>query len=895
MKIIIIFFFTINSSFLFAQLSVTIERTVINNTGTGIWEGVNISRRVPTTFTYRNNSITSVNAMGYMLQAGDENAGININNLDGAIITGNKFKWNGTDATSITHALFTGYNINAIIKYNYLENTPMGIIRKSNSMTNTSGGIAYNIVNNPTKVAVVVKAMNNVNIYNNTFYSSRTPEETWRGIIEVYSNFSLEPDAPSKGTKIFNNIFYTKNKLVNISVYDTACWQGFESDYNIFYCEAGVPMFIAAGVLKTFAQWQALGYDTHSVVINPDFKNFTEFVPRARLDYGTNLGATWQAGLSAEAVWGTTDPLTTNQNGTWQVGARVHGTGREQYLEWFRESKFGMFIHWGPYSQLAGEWNGRQVSVGKEAEWIMKELTIPVNNYRELAGKMNPARFDAHEWVRLAKSAGMKYIVVTAKHHDGFAMYQSKASSYNIFDRTPFKRDPLKELSLACAEEKIKFCVYYSHREDWDHPGGYGNNWNYDNDWGDDFYDHEKFEKYLEEKAKPQLRELLTNYGPIGLVWFDRGMYTGEQGKDFVRLVNELQPSTLVNSRVGNYNQELLGDYQSMSDNGMPPGGLKEYWESAQTLNSTWGFSKFDTQWKSPETVIRRLVEIISRGGNYLLNIGPKGNGEIPDSTIEILRKVGPWVNRNAESIYETTANPFGELPWGYCTVKESKLYLFVRDWPKDGVLTVPGLNNAVTSAYLLLDKSTKLPVAQAEKQTRVSLPPKPIDSPITVLVLNIEGSPRIDPTVVLQDNTGLIELNYLTAITRGKTMTRFNRKGGFHISKWTGPEDSSDWIVHIDKPGAFQVNIDYAANKEWEGKQFEITIGSSTFNPYVIFTGDWFEYHKFPVGYIDLKIPGDYKVTIRPKISSDTYLMYLNSISLNPIKNIKKEGWSVN
>jgi alpha-L-fucosidase len=368
---------------------------------------------------------------------------------------------------------------------------------------------------------------------------------------------------------------------------------------------------------------------------------------------------------------------------------------QEEYLEWFKDAKFGMFIHWGPYSRLAGEWNGQQVR--SPAEWIMNNLKIPVDEYRELAHKLNPVKFNAQEWVRLAKATGMKYIVITAKHHDGFAMYKSKVSSYNIVDWTPFKRDPLKELSQACAEEGIKFCVYYSHREDWDHPGGYGNNWDYDNDWGDDFYDHEKFDKYLEEKAKPQLRELLTNYGPIGLVWFDRGMYTPEQGKEFVKLVHDFQPATLINSRVGNYNQDLIGDYQSMSDNGMPPGGLKEYWESAQTLNTTWGFSKFDTLWKSPETVIRKLVEIVSRGGNYLLNIGPKGNGEIPDTTVEILMKVGRWVERNAESIYGTTANPFGELAWGYCTVKGSRLYLFVRNWPQDGVLIVPGLQNAVT------------------------------------------------------------------------------------------------------------------------------------------------------------------------------------------------------
>ena len=485
------------------------------------------------------------------------------------------------------------------------------------------------------------------------------------------------------------------------------------------------------------------------------------------------------------------------------------------YINWFKEAKFGMFIHWGPYSWLAGEWNGRHVEVGKEAEWIMKDLSIPDDKYRELAHKMNPVRFDAHEWVRLAKAAGMKYIVITAKHHDGFAMYKSAVTSYNIVDWTPFKRDPLKELSEACAEEGIRFCIYYSQREDWDHPGGYGNNWDYDTDWGDDFYNHEKFTKYLEEKAKPQLRELLTNYGPVGLIWFDRGMFTQEQGKEFVSLVKELQPATLVNSRIGNYNQELVGDYQSMSDNGLPPGGLKEYFESPGTLNNTWGFSKFDSAWKSPETVIQNLLKIVSSGGNYLLNIGPKGDGEIPAATVEIFSKIGPWVERNSESIYGTTANPFGELPWGYCTVKGSKLYLFVRDWPQNGIITIPGLKNNIESAYLLLDKTKKLPVTKIGKQTSISLPPNPADNPITVLVLDIDGTPKIDSPVVLQAENGSIELNYLTAVTHGKTMTRFNRKGGFHISKWTGPEDSSEWSVHVDKSGMFQLYIDYAAMKE--------------------------------------------------------------------------------
>ena len=564
-------------------------------------------------------------------------------------------------------------------------------------------------------------------------------------------------------------------------------------------------------------------------------------------------------------------------------------------LDWFREAKFGMFIHWGPYSSLAGEYNGRRVPVGENAEWIMKKLTIPVNEYRELASKINPVKFNANDWVRMAKETGMKYIVITAKHHDGFAMYHSKVTKYNIVDWTQFGRDPMKELSEACAANGIKFCFYYSHREDWDHPGGYGNNWDFDNDWGSDLYNSEMFEKYLEEKAKPQLRELLINYGPVGLIWFDRGMYTPEQGHDFVRLVHDLQPATLINGRVGHYDQEFLGDYQSMADNGMPPGGIEEYWETPMTLNKTWGFSKFDTLWKSPETVITRLVEIVSRGGNFLLNIGPEGNGEIPDATVNIFKKAGSWVNNNAEAIYGTTANPFGELPWGYCTVKDNRLYLFVRDWPKNNMLILPGLKNNVTSAYLLKDKSTGLSVKREEEQISIKLPPEAPDDPLSVLVLELDGTPIAAPPVVIQDEKGSVELNYLTVKTSGKTLTRFNRKGGFHISKWTGPGDAAEWLIKIDKPGKFRVNITYAANKEWEGKQYEISAGNSLVRQSVVHTGDWYNYHEFPAGYLEIPETGEIRLTIRPEVQSDTYLMYLKSIRLDPVQDIKKGGWSTN
>jgi hypothetical protein len=329
-KTLLLIFLTLSASLSFAQVPLTVEGVDVKSTEKGEWSGFNVLRDAPTIFIFRNNSITSVNASGYMLQAGDEGITIVNNHLDGEIITGNRFIWNGTDKTSITHGLFTGYNLNAIIKYNYLDKVPMGIIRKSNGMTDVSGVVAYNIIKNPVSTGMVVKGMNNVRIYNNTFYSNQGTYDgpgmgTWRGLVEIYANDSFSPAIPSTGVKIKNNIFYTKYQIANIHIYEKEDLPGFESDYNVFYCEAGTPMFNYLEVEKTLAQWQALGYDRHSVVINPNFKNLIDFVPASRLDYGTNLGIKWQTGLSVTSTWSLgVSPETANQNGIWQVGARIY-------------------------------------------------------------------------------------------------------------------------------------------------------------------------------------------------------------------------------------------------------------------------------------------------------------------------------------------------------------------------------------------------------------------------------------------------------------------------------------------------------------------------------------------------------------------------------------------
>ncbi len=322
MKYTLIVILLLATAVLCAQTTLVIEgKTYINSEAS--WMGVSIPRSVPTKLTFRNNSITSVNTFGYMLQAGDEEPAVTNNNLEGAIITGNKFVWSGTDMKSITHGLFTGHNLNAFVKYNYLDHVPMGIIRKSgNNMANTGGGVAYNIVKSGA-VGINIKGMSNVNIYNNTLYSDRTTSETWRGLIYVYTHTDIIPNSVSHGTRIYNNIFYTKHQTYCIQIADTESTIGLESDYNIFYCESGTPLFYYCGEVKTFTQWQALGYDTHSKVINPNFKDFVNFVPAVRLDYGKNLGTEWAEGLSVNASWGTTDPEKATQNGTWQVGAIV--------------------------------------------------------------------------------------------------------------------------------------------------------------------------------------------------------------------------------------------------------------------------------------------------------------------------------------------------------------------------------------------------------------------------------------------------------------------------------------------------------------------------------------------------------------------------------------------
>ena len=425
-------------------------------------------------------------------------------------------------------------------------------------------------------------------------------------------------------------------------------------------------------------------------------------------------------------------------------GALPAPASQEAKMKWFHEAKFGLFIHWGLYSIPAGEWKGQPIpGIG---EWIMNHAKIPVTEYEQLAKQFNPVKFDADAWVQMAQDAGMKYIVITSKHHDGFAMYHSAVSKYNIYDATPFHRDPLKELAAACARHGIRFGFYYSQSQDWHEPNGAGNTW----DFGPD--DKKDYDQYLRGKAEPQVKELLSNYGPICLIWFDTArMMTGDRGPRFVDIVHTLQPATLIDGRLG-----VPGDYRSMGDNSIPNQVVQGDWEVPATLNHTWGFKKDDTDWKTPEDVTFKLVDIVSKGGNYLLNVGPTSEGIIPQASQDVLRAVGRWLKVNGESIYGAGPTPFGEELGAFdntrkdkkggplfvastqwrCTTKPGRLYIHLFHWP-DGQFEVSKVNGKVKKAYLLADASHKsLKVKQSGDTVTVALPAQAPDHMDSVLVL---------------------------------------------------------------------------------------------------------------------------------------------------------------
>jgi alpha-L-fucosidase len=431
----------------------------------------------------------------------------------------------------------------------------------------------------------------------------------------------------------------------------------------------------------------------------------------------------------------------------------------DQRMQWWRAARFGMFIHWGDYAVLAGVYKGHHVKHG--GEWIMNRGKIPVREYQQYAKKFDPVKYDPDAWVKMAKEAGMKYIVITAKHHDGFAMFKTKASKWNIVDATPYHKDVLKPLAAACRKYGIKLGFYYSQAQDWNNPGGAASRKVAVDGWAnpdsaridaytkahsghwDPYQTSKTMEQYIDSVAVPQVRELLTDYGKVAVLWWDTPTHMTDEFAEKLQALLKLQPGIITNDRLKR--PDFPGDYMTPEQH-IPESAVKgRDFEVCMTMNGTWGYKSYDNNWKSVKTLVRNLIDIASKGGNYLLNVGPRADGTFPPQSVAILRGIGKWMKLNSEAIYATQKSPLPALPWGRCTTKDENghtiLYLSVFDWPANGKISVPGLNNKKVVSCVLLAHDKKLKTQMTGEGLAIQVPEKAPDTIATVIKLEVQGT----------------------------------------------------------------------------------------------------------------------------------------------------------
>jgi alpha-L-fucosidase len=432
---------------------------------------------------------------------------------------------------------------------------------------------------------------------------------------------------------------------------------------------------------------------------------------------------------------------------------------KDERMGWWREARFGMFIHWGVYAVPAGTWNGKQI--GNIGEWIMNRGKIPVVDYRNMAKEFNPVKYDPEAWVLMAKNAGMKYIVITSKHHDGFALFDSEASDWNVVDATAYGKDLLKPLAEACKKHGIKLGFYYSQAQDWVNPGGSAMRRLTKEGWANpdsviiDAYTKEHnghwdprqekktFDQYINNVAVPQVKEILTNYGDLAVLWWDTPSGMTDEAATKLQALLALQPQIITNDRLKRPN--FPGDHKTPEQRIPNLADLDGTdWETCMTMNGTWGYKSYDHNYKTPQKLIQNLVDIASKGGNFLLNVGPTAEGEFPPESVDILAAMGKWMKVNGEAIYGTKASPWGLFPWGRCTKKETKngtsMYFSVFEWPADGKLVIPGVKNSVVSAKLLANGAKVKASLAKDGSLTIALPATAPDPLVSVIRVDVKG-----------------------------------------------------------------------------------------------------------------------------------------------------------
>ncbi|MCE9557284.1 MAG: alpha-L-fucosidase, partial [Planctomycetes bacterium] len=490
--------------------------------------------------------------------------------------------------------------------------------------------------------------------------------------------------------------------------------------------------------------------------------------------------------LAAEESAGKDAPQSPSADHLWGDGKIQVGADKSDKAALFRDGNYGMFIHWGLFSHLGGKWQDKTFyGIG---EWIKRQMQISEADYIAQAKDFNPDQFDAKEIARVAKEAGMKWIIITSKHHEGFAMFKSQ-HPFNIVDATPFKRDPMKELAAACKEAGLGFGFYYSHNQDWTAPGGSGGpGKNADGS-------KATFEQYFKEKCYPQVKEICTQYGPLDFIWFDTpGGMPKPMVLELAKLVRETQPNAMLCSRIGHG----MGDYESKGDMEVPPRNMGGLWETCDTTNDSWSFAWYDQNWKDSREILHRLVSTVGRGGTYLLNIGPDGKGRVPPQVAKYLIKAGEWIKRYPKVVYGAGPSPWRHaLPWGDVTTQGNTLSLVVFDWPRDGRLWLPGLQTEIAEAGVV-DGGKLVPVKWTKHGTwtELTLPAAPPDHPASVVLLKLKGAPKVDGTFGIYPNATpklLVEFAEIDVKDANHRPIAWMEKFG----EWKFATQASDW-----KPG---------------------------------------------------------------------------------------------
>ena len=543
--------------------------------------------------------------------------------------------------------------------------------------------------------------------------------------------------------------------------------------------------------------------------------------------------------------------------------------------ELFRDGNYAMFIHWGMYSMLANRYQGETYyGIG---EWMMHPAMagIPVEEYKDLAKNFNPVNFNAKEIVQLAKDAGMKYIIITSKHHDGFAMFDSKASDFNIVDATPFDRDPMKELAQECKKAGLGFGFYYSQNQDWTAPGGnrgpetdaQGNPKTFDN--------------YFYEKCLPQVKEITTQYGDIVLIWFDTpGGIQKKYVEGLIEVVRKNQPDALISGRVGHN----MGDYKTLGDMEIPIKNMEGMWETVDVTNDSWGYAWYDENWKSPVEILRRLISTVARGGTYMLNIGPKGDGSIPVDPARSLRSAGDWIKRYPQVVYGAGPSPWQHrLPWGDVTVRKNRLYLSIYKWPLSGEIFLPGLKTPVSSAVLLSgEKEKPLEYTKEKGWIRFDLPHQRPEEMISVIQVDLSAEPEADTVHGIGPNYSIpISVNFAEnqgcKIEKKRWMEKFGEwKHEMQAIKWE-ENGKVTWEVDVYTPGQYKIELEHTGSGKvvWKVETDENEMIQNQQH-----ATDRF--HKSPIGWLEFKTPGRHKVSVSMVEGKKT--TGLSGIVFNPV-----------